>query len=773
MIKDNSPEFINGQPRINVVEKPLARKDDEQQSNHYWAALFNAIRRIWRIALPLGLCLGAVTAFAAWKLFIPKFSASAYLRIDSSNRPLIFKTADEATRQGGDFNLYKSTQQQLLLTPFVLNTALRDPKVAAVEEIAERDDPIKWLKDNLKVSFPGNGEIMQITMETVSPTSCVLIVNGVVDAFMQEVVMTDRNERLKRLDTLEKVFSERTNQVRSKRVELKNLATTLGTSDTDSLTVAQQNALQQFGKMQEKLSDVQFALMQTEGDVKIAEEIVQRRKESDESVDSEESSKMDAEAIRQVAERTADVVNLEEQIAVAQAKLNSMNKLFGPSHFNVQKAREELDIRKEMLTQRKAEAKMRAQVSADKDQDQQNRILRAPGGGVYDMMGLMSKKQVLTNQEKILKEKVDQLADETRQLGRSSIDVELMRSEIAGLEEVLHTVGDEIERTSVELKTSSRIRILSSAGKATLPDSIKRITRAVAIGTLGFLAPFGLIAVWDLTRGRVNNVEGVSHSLSLPTIGRIPLVSRNPLMRREEGQFDIEPIEAEMDEAIDGLASMILYSSQIDKRQVFMISSAMPGEGKSTVSCQLSQSLARAGKSVALVDFDLRRPSINRYLDLPLDPGLAQSLFGDLSFEETLQKTAVENLSVMTAGNWDGNLQERCTAGAVDELFQYLRNTFDLVVVDSSPVLPVHDARVIGKYTDGVILTLVRDKSRLPASAQACEILRSFGATLLGTVMIGASAYSGYSGYSGYSAYSTYGKDLKSKRLAAGKSVKS
>jgi receptor protein-tyrosine kinase len=232
-----------------------------------------------------------------------------------------------------------------------------------------------------------------------------------------------------------------------------------------------------------------------------------------------------------------------------------------------------------------------------------------------------------------------------------------------------------------------------------------------------------------------------------------------------EPSHGIEPAEAEMDEAIDGLASMILYSSQIDKRQVFMVSSAMPGEGKSTVSCQLAQSLARAGKSVALVDFDLRRPSIHRYLDLTLDPGLAQSLFGEISFEDTLQKTTVENLSVMTAGDWHGNLQERCTAGTVTDLFDYLRSTFDLVVVDSSPVLPVHDTRVIGKFTDGVILTLVRDKSRLSASAQACEILRSFGATLLGTVMIGASTYSGYSGYSGYSPYSTYGKSSRSKRL--------
>jgi succinoglycan biosynthesis transport protein ExoP len=766
MIKDTSPEFPNSQPKFNVVTKPLARKDDEQQGRAQLAAVLSAIRRGWRIALPLGILLAAAFFFGAWKLSIPKHSAAAYLRIDSSDRPLIFKTADDAAARGGDFNLYKSTQQQLVLTPFVLKTALRDPKVSSVEEFAELDDPVNWLKENLKVSFPGNGEIMQISIETRSPTSCVPIVNGVVDAYMQEVVMTDRNERLKRLDTLEKVFSERTNQVRSKRVELKNLATTLGTSDTSSLTVAQQNALQQFGKMQEKLSEVQFSLMQAEGEIRIAEEIAQRQKESEAELEAETTPKPENDAYLQLAERTSDVVQLEELIAVAQAKMDGMSKVFGPSHFNVQKIREELEVKKEMLTQRKAEAKMRAKVSAN--QDQRSRLLQSPSGGLYDLLGLTSKKQVLANQEKILMEKVEQLADETRQLGRSSIDVELMRSEISGLENVLHTVGDEIERTTVELKTSSRIRILNLATDATVPDAVKQIVRAASFGMLGLLIPFGLLVVWDLTRGRVNNVEGASQSLSLPSIGRIPLVSGNPLMRREvEPEFGIEPIEAELDEAINGLASMILYSSQIDKRQVFMISSAMPGEGKSTVSCQLSQSLARAGKSVALVDFDLRRPSIHRYLNLPLDPGLAQSLFGDISFEETLQKTTVENLSVMTAGDWHGNLQERCTAGTVTDLFDYLRSNFDLVVVDSSPVLPVHDARVIGKFTDGVILTLVRDKSRLSTSAQACEILRSFGATLLGTVMIGASAYTG--SYSGYSAYSTYGKASRSKRLIANK----
>lgn len=402
---------------------------------------------------------------------------------------------------------------------------------------------------------------------------------------------------------------------------------------------------------------------------------------------------------------------------------------------------------------------MRAKLTVG--QEQRNRNTR--GSGPVDLVSLISKTQVLTNQEKVLQEKVDKLSEETRLLGKSSIDVELMRSEIDGLEKVLQNVGDEISRTSVELKTSSRIRILSPAVDATPPDSMKRINRTIGLGFVGFLAPFGLLMIWDLSRKRVNSVESANETLSTPLIGILPLLSQNPSMKKgPNSRLTAVQTDIDMEEAMSGLASMILYSSQIEGRQVFMVSSAMPSEGKSTVSCLLAQSLAKAGKSVVLVDFDLRRPSIHRYLDLPLEPGLAQSLNGKISFEETLQKSRVENLSVIAAGDWNGNLQERCSAGKLTELFNYLRSSFDLVVIDSSPVLPVNDARVVGKYTDGVIFTLVLDKSRLPASAKACEILRSFGITVLGTVIIGGNKSPGY--YSGYYAgyrKSGYGKKSK------------
>ena len=196
-----------------------------------------------------------------------------------------------------------------------------------------------------------DGKIVGITKEdrNITATSIdgalkspeVPIFNGANDAFIQKMVVNERKERLTRLETLERVYSEAETKVRNKQEELKSLAAALGTNDSQSLTVAQQNSLTQFGKMTEKLGEVQFALKQAKGELKLAE--------------------------------------------------------------------------------------------------------------------------ILAKQEMVLKDKIDKLSEETRQLGRLSIHVELKRSEIAGLEGVLRRVGEEIERTRIELKTASRINLLSSA----------------------------------------------------------------------------------------------------------------------------------------------------------------------------------------------------------------------------------------------------------------------------------------------------------------------
>ncbi len=590
----------------------------------------------------------------------------------------------------------------------------------------------------MKVSFPADGEVMQVSIEAKNPNSAVKIVNAVVNAYMDEVVLNERNERLQRRDNLERVYSEAEGKVRSKRAELKSLASALGTSDSDSLTVAQQNALQQFGLMQEKLSEVQFRLMQAEGEYSVAKDTVSRRQAELANGESNgESSNLEFE-------KPAEILKLEGEIDALQTRLDVRSQQLGPQHPSVKTLATELRSKQQQVVSRLNSAK---KLFAEKVKSlaQAPRPTGKPGERFpeIDLIGMASKVEVYKNQEKILRAQVDKLSEETRQLGRSSIDVELMRSEIAGLEEVLQRVGQEIERTSIELKTSSRIKLLSSAETATPPDPKKRLLRAGALGLFGFLLAFAIALGWDMSRQRVDNPDALSGGLSLSCLGTVPLVASNPL--HTATSKDRRAIG--MDEAIRSITTLLTHRAQLEGHQVFLITSAAAGEGKSTLSCQIARSLAEYGKRVALVDFDLRSPKIFEYLQLANGPGVTEVLEGSVSLTAAMQQIPGSTLDVLTAGGCKVLLQRRVSSGSIDKLFAQLREHYDMVIVDSPPVLPVADSRILSKFVDRVILSLMRDVSRLPLVTEACAALRPFGTPIIGCITIGTARSSYKYGY--------------------------
>ncbi len=733
-----TPSMGFGNGSIPVMVANSNSREPESSSQFNLLSVLHAFRRWWKLGLPLGILCATALSAAVWILLVPTFTASAYLRLAADDRPLIFETADQ-TNGRSDFQLYKNTQQQLMKTPFVVNAALRNLNVASIAEPQFHENSMLWLQENVRVSYPGDGEIMQVACSSKDGRSAVKIVNAVVDAFMDEVVGHERNEKLKRLESLERVHGEAEDKVRSKRSELKTMASALGTGDSESLTVVQQSALNQFGHMQEKLSAVQFQLMQIDGDYQVAKQLTEQMKTK--QVEGAKSSLANGTNLSQSMERPVDIVRLEEEIEELVAKRSAMQ--FGPGHPTYKSLTEDLKLKRSRLERRKGEFKEMEQ----RKQDAQNQLASSgiiqdntqAGHPIYDVIGLGVKMEVLKNQERILQKKVDDLATETRALGRSSIDIELMRSEIKGLEDVLQRVGGEIERTKIELKTSSRIQKLSAAENATSPGSMKRLTRVATVGFLGLFAPMLLLLAWDLSHSRVDNASSVSNKLSLAMLGTIPFVSRDPLLRDivvKSRKTANERIE--LSEAVDSMASIVLHRADTEGRQIFMISSAVSSEGKSTVACQLSTSLARSGKKVVLLDFDLRRPCVHRYLALENDFGLSEVLQGKIDLNEALLDSDTPNLKVLTAGLSDRNVSLHCTNGSVDLLFKQLRDSFDIVVMDTSPILPVADSRILVKYCDSVIMTMIRDVSRLPLVAQAYTVLKSYGAVVMGCVVIGA-----------------------------------
>jgi Mrp family chromosome partitioning ATPase len=138
-------------------------------------------------------------------------------------------------------------------------------------------------------------------------------------------------------------------------------------------------------------------------------------------------------------------------------------------------------------------------------------------------------------------------------------------------------------------------------------------------------------------------------------------------------------------------------------------------------------SLARAGRRTVLVDFDLRHPAIDRSFQLPLDPGVSESLCGEVNVRDAVCETGMNNLFVLTAGRSDHHALQALANGKDKVLFDELREDYEFVIIDGSPILPVADSRYISQHVDTVVMSVFRDFSQIPKVMAAYEILETFG----------------------------------------------
>lgn len=212
----------------------------------------------------------------------------------------------------------------------------------------------------------------------------------------------------------------------------------------------------------------------------------------------------------------------------------------------------------------------------------------------------------------------------------------------------------------------------------------------------------------------------------------------------------------------------------------FIVTSAVPGEGKSTVSLSLARAMADAGSPVILIDADLRRPTVAKKLKLDAKVGLTQVLAGQVEIANAVHQLDESNLFVLPAGRIPPNPSELLGSDKMRQLINELSEEF-IVVVDVPPLLPVTDASLLSRSVDGVILVGSIGRSHREQMTEASNILKKVNANLLGMVLnqaprkgLGNSYYGfGYaSAYVGYATYYGYGKegDKKSSKKSSTRS---
>lgn len=323
-------------------------------------------------------------------------------------------------------------------------------------------------------------------------------------------------------------------------------------------------------------------------------------------------------------------------------------------------------------------------------------------------------------------------------LGTVLLEITANRPTPAEAADVANAVAQQLNTTATQLASGSQgsgaitITVTEAASPPSSPSSPRPTLDAAAglaagllVGVLGALAG-------SLLSGRVDGREALARVTEVPMVGAVP---REPRRRRRTLPGATHALRLG-DEAYRALRTNLEFlRSGAGGCQVVVVTSALPGEGRTTTAVNLAVAVAEAGQRVLLVDADLRRPGVAPAMGLEGGVGLSTVLAGQASLADVVQVWGAAGLRVLAAGEVPPNPSEMLSSPTMVRLLAAVRGDHDVVVLDTAPTLPVTDAALLGARTDGTLLVVDARRTGARTLEEAITRLTTAGAPVLGVVL--------------------------------------
>ena len=707
-------------PAYEVNPQPAA-----QASTPGAMAMLRAFRRRWPLAIGGGLLTAVAVAALAYLAVPPaKYTAVGSLRVAMIRPRIVFPTAELEA----EYQTYQKTQIAMFKSWGVRDAVLRDPEVAKLDTIrevtAQQVDPGEWLDKQVTVDFDNKSEILKVSMSGDRPKDIEVIVNKFIREYMQSVVDKDTSERTLRLENLRALWSRYQESLQEKRKSLKNRAMTAGSDDRRTLSIKGQLtqeiiAATETDRMRNKTEltrlNAKIAVLgahQQAGGRSAAVEQDVPDHVLDEYMDGDRESQVLREAVHR-----------------SRAKFDIVSRTVrNPGDPALREARQKYDAGRKALTARRDQ--LRTAVA--------RKMSGSASDPALELEQLKREALVLEQVDKEMGKEVDRLRGDNQTFNETTLDLQTEQEEIATIAETAKKVGAEVEAMEVESKAPKRIAVVDYAKAPQKRDDMKklRLSGTAAVGAFAFV--LAGVTFWEARARRVNTPDEVVQGLGFRLVGSLPPPQDPSRRRLSAGNRAYgNQWQSKLVESVDATRTMLLHAARADSLRIVMITSAAAGEGKTTLACHLTASLARAGRRTLLVDCDLRRPSAHRLFDQPSGPGVSELLRGEVSLDDVIRSTAAADLHMIPAGVCDAQAVQALAQGGLQAVFDALRARYDFIIVDSAPVLPVVDSLIISQHADAVIFSILRDVSRIPSVQDARDRLSALGVRILGAVVSG------------------------------------
>lgn len=673
--------------------------------------------------------LGAAAAAAVW-FFLPlsKATATVVFQIASQTPALLTPTAEGRT----DFNSYKQSQATLVKRRLTLNAVLKQPAVGGLETLRKATpDPLTWLDHAIKVDTKPGSEFMRVTLEGDDGEELRVLLDAVAKGYLADVDERDNGQRRRRLAKLEDTHrAYRAEQERfQKRIDA--IAFALGSKDGPTLaaldTILQEDLRLAVRELSSARESQQLAEMELAGLDQAA---------ALKSGEAAPAAPVPSNVVDEELRKDAGLRDLEAAVGRARDAVAETEKLFqsGTSSPAVVRAREQLAAAEARRDKHRTERRAQLEVLV-KDGLRKAHLERRDE--------LARTVERLKQRTQVAKGQVDAVQQRIGKSNEYRIELENLKRLIEQTDKLTARLGDEIEQIKVELGAPPRVTLAEEAYVIPGIEGSRRLKFTLIVGIAVAALGFAGLVGWEYRCRWVTHTDEVTTDIGVRLLGTVPPVAAG-------GDPRTGVPSKVLVEAIDTARTMLLHGTPDGARmRTVLVTSAVAGEGKTSLSGHLAISLARAGFRTLLVDGDFQSPVAHRVFALAPGPGLCELLRGQADLAAAVRSTAFPGLSVLPAGAWDLAARQALVGDRWVQTKQALEAEFDFLVVDTAPLLLVSDTLLLARGADGVILSVLLGVSQIAHVAETAGRLQAVGAKVTGAVVNGVwhKAYRSRYGY--------------------------
>jgi capsular exopolysaccharide synthesis family protein len=735
-------------------------------------SLLKALRKRWLVATCLGITIAAAVAAGVW-MFLPPAKEMAYARL------LIREKGGEIFQQKDyqiEFQSYLREQIAHLKSRFVINTALSEPNVIDAKPSVVRDHlhPVDWLVQRVKVDTLEAPQLPRISLVLDDPEEAKLIVEAITTAYLDKIVKAERQQRVEFLEKIKAASKKRDGNLKGLNDEIKQLAgANVGAASPKTAAILielyRYDLRYVYADLQKVTNELRPLLFEErlQGERNYARMILASLFASYSALAQVGAGPIavlfpfkpfiiweDAGAgkgaellVDQYLDNDPNVRQLHLEIVKSQRALREDEKKFvradDPALLRMrEKLKSQQDDLKALRDQLRPSAERYLRGSSQ---------VPDPGQRKYRIALLQKQKADL---EADVKDRTERLVS----LTKDGLDLDEKHDE-KDLESKLHNyLADLREKLTMDLEAPPRVTLLEPA----TIEHIEESPRKLRFAGLSALAALGLtllgVSFLEFRLHRVDSPESVVRTLGVEVVGTVPAC---PLRNGQLANGDDKAVywQHVLTDSIDAARTMLVHRARGTGPSAVMITSAVSGEGKTSLASHMAVSMVRAGYKTLLIDCDFRNPALHQLFEQPLQPGFCELLRDECSLAEAQRPSSVNGLTFISAGRLDQGALRLLARARGHELFQQFRSDFEFIIVDSSPLLPVPDGLLVAQLVDGVLISLMCDVSRLPRVYDACSKLTSLGVTVLGAVVNGtANNFSDYNNRYGYAGQSQTGE---------------